>query len=119
MVFDPELKELANTSLCKLRLAINKKYKKDDEWKTEVRYIDVNVWGRQAPACAKYLRKGSKCAVDGELKENSWEKDGETKSKIEVTANFVEFLDKKSEGSSGEGQSSEPSKKPTDDNIPF
>jgi single-strand DNA-binding protein len=71
-----------------LGLAVNEKYKD----KEEVLFVDVTVWGKNAETCAEYLHKGSPVFVEGKLKLNTWEQDGQKRSKIDVTALSVQFL---------------------------
>jgi single-strand DNA-binding protein len=90
---DPELKyTTGGTPVANMRLAVNQKFKVQDDMKEEVLFIDVVVWGNQGEACSQHLSKGSQCLVEGRLKERSWEKDGEKKSKVEIVAQNVRFL---------------------------
>lgn len=91
---DPELKYTASgASLCKFGFAVNRKYKAGDEWKEEVCFIDITVWGRQAESCDKYLEKGKLALVEGRLHFNSWTSpDGQKKSKHDIVAESVKFL---------------------------
>lgn len=87
---DPDFKELSNVNLCKLSLAVNSGKKGTDS--EEVCFVDVTVWGSTADACAQYLKKGRKVAVEGRLKLESWEKDGKKNSKHVIVASSVDFL---------------------------
>lgn len=90
---DCELKQVADTHVCKFGLATNRKFKdKTGQLKEEVCFIDVNVWGRQAENCAKYLSKGKPVLIDGTLKQETWERDGQKNSKHVIVANEVIFL---------------------------
>ncbi len=56
-------------------------------------FVRVSVWNRQADACARFLSKGKRVAVDGRLRSRSWdEPDGKRRSAVEVSANSVQFL---------------------------
>ncbi|MGH9119312.1 MAG: single-stranded DNA-binding protein [Acidimicrobiales bacterium] len=58
-------------------------------------YIDVDVWGPAAEACARYLAKGRQVAVVGRLDLNRWTAaDGTTRRSHRVVATTVEFLDR-------------------------
>lgn len=104
---DPELKNTpSGKSVCSLSIANNRVYSKGGEKATEVSYFDVEVWGVVAENCAKYLKKGSGIIVEGRLKQDRWEKDGKTQSKVRITANSVHFLPKRTE--EGGGQRSRP-----------
>jgi len=111
---DPELKTIMNgTSLCKFGLAVNRKYKAGDEWKEDVCYVDITVWGKQAENCAEYLSKGRPAFIEGRLRLNEWEgEDGKKRSKLEVVAISVQFLGSKQDGMSHASNRSH-------DDIPF
>ena len=93
---DPELRYTAQgTAVASFRLAINSKFKSGEEMKEETLFIDVTVWGKQGETVSQYLSKGSQCLVEGRLNENSWESDGQKRTKMEVVASTVRFLGKK------------------------
>ncbi len=91
---DPEPKfTTSGQCVVNLRIATNRKYKTGGgEWKEEVTYIGVEVWGKQAEACSEYLKKGSPVLIEGRLTLKEWEKDGQKRSQLEVTAERVQFL---------------------------
>ena len=103
---DPELSTLpSGTSVCKLRLAVNRRYKDSasGEWTEKPNYFDIKVWGAQGENCANYLSKGRPVAVDGRLEWSEWEgQDGSKRSKVEVVADTVQFLGSRGDGG-GEG----------------
>lgn len=95
---DPELKILSSgKSVCSLSIANNRVYSKNNEKVTEVSYFDVEVWGPAAENCAKYLKKGSGIIVEGRLKQDRWEKDGKTQSRVRIAANSIHFMPKRSD----------------------
>lgn len=86
---DPELKNVGSTQVCKFALAVSRKFKDTEE----TIFMDIAVWGAQAPACGQYLKKGSNALVQGTLKEERWNaQDGTPKTKIVVNADKVVFL---------------------------
>ncbi len=81
-------------------LAINNRFKaKNGELRESTLWVRVTVWEANAENCAKYLSKGSKVFVEGELKPaNAYlNKAGEAAASIEVTAHTVKFLDAKAQ----------------------
>lgn len=93
---DPEVKYTSSgKAVCQISLANNRIYVKNGEKVTEVSYFDVEVWGVVAENCAKYLSKGSGIIVEGRLRQDRWEKDGKTQSRVRIVANNVHFLAKK------------------------
>jgi single-strand DNA-binding protein len=100
---DPELRQTPNgQSVCSFSLALNRSYKgSDGEWQEATDYIDIVAWAGLGERVAQYLSKGRRCLVQGRLQSRSWEQDGQKRSKVEVLANDVTFLD----GRGGEGGS--------------
>ena len=91
---DPELRFTAGGSaVANFGLAVNRKYKQGEEWKEDVCFVDITVWGKLAENCSEYLSKGRSVFVDGRLNFSSWEaKDGQKRNKLDVVANSVDFL---------------------------
>ena len=91
---DPEVRYTPKgTAVGDLGIAINDSYKaQDGTIKETVTYVDIEVWGRQAEICKQYLTKGRPVFVEGQLKLDQWEQDGQKKSKLKVRADRVQFL---------------------------
>jgi len=107
---DPELKSMpSGKNICKLSIANNRVYTKNNEKVTEVSYFDVDVWGVVADNCAKYLKKGTGVIVEGRLKQDRWEKDGKTQSRVTISANSVHFMPRKSGDGAGQESRAESS----------
>jgi len=99
---DPELKYTnSGKSVCNLSVANNRIYTSGGEKVTEVSYFDVEVWGAVAENCAKYLAKGRGIIVEGRLKQDRWDKDGKTQSRVRITANNIHFLPGRRDDSGG------------------
>ena len=85
-------------AVCKFAIALNRLVKKGESWEDEANFVDVVLWGKQGESLNQYLTKGKQVAVDGELHQNRWEQDGQSRSKIEINASNVQLLGGKSEG---------------------
>ncbi len=103
LVRDPELKYLPNgTPKCEMRLATSRSYTTNGEKREDTCFVDVIGWSRTAENCNQYLRKGSKIFVEGRLDYQEWEaQDGSKRSKHQVVANVVQFLDSRGGGGGG------------------
>lgn len=115
----PELKFApSGDAVCNLRMASNQKWKgKDGEWKEETTFINAEIWGKSAEACAEYLDKGSPVVVTGRLKQKRWEtKEGDKRERIDIAAQQVTFMGGK-KGTAEEAAEGAPPAK--DDDIPF
>jgi len=114
---DPELtKTNTDLSVCKFTLAINRNFK-DKDGNEQTDFIPIVVWRNQAENCAKYLKKGSQCAVTGTIQTRSYDKDGEKRYITEIVADNVEFLSTPKQAS----ETKLDDLTPTDDNteLPF
>lgn len=105
---DPELRQTpSGQSVCSFSLALNRAYKdQSGEWQEATDYIDIVAWAGLAERVSQYLSKGRRCLVVGRLQSRSWEQDGNKRSKVEVLANDVTFLDSRGGGEGGNEQAS-------------
>ncbi len=93
---DPEIKYIpSGKAVCSLSIANSRIFMKNSEKVTEVSYFDVEVWGVAAENCSKYLTKGNGVIVEGRLRQDRWEKDGKTQSRVRISANAVHFMPKR------------------------
>ncbi len=95
---DPELRYTPNgTAVANFAIAVNRRFKTEDEVREEVDFFDIVVWGKQAENCSEYLSKGRPVLLEGRLQQNRWEtSEGQKRSKVEVVANTVQFLGSRS-----------------------
>lgn len=100
---DPELRQTpSGQSVVSFSLALNRSYKdQSGEWVEATDYIDVSAWGPLAERVAQYMTKGRRALVQGRLQSRSWEQEGQKRTKVEVLANDVTFLDGRGEGGEG------------------
>jgi single-strand DNA-binding protein len=90
---DAELKYTAGgQAVCKFSIAVNRRKKSGDQWEDEANFFDIVVWGRQGESIHSYLVKGKMVAIDGELRQDRWQQDGQNRSKVEVIANSLQLL---------------------------
>lgn len=91
---DPELRTTkSGTNLCEFTLATNRPVIRDGERAAD--FINCIVWNQQAETLCKYQKKGNMIAVFGELRNDSYEVNGEKKYKSYVIVNNIEFLESK------------------------
>lgn len=95
---DPELKTTpSGVSVARVGIATNKKWTDQQGNKQEkAEFHNVVIWRKLAETFAKYMTKGSKCLIEGEIQTRKWDdKDGITRYSTEIIANNVEFLGEK------------------------
>ncbi len=96
---DPELRYIpSGTAVSDIGLAVNDRVKRNEQWVDEVTFVDVTLWGRTAEVANEYLSKGSNVFIEGRLKLDTWEKDGQKRSKLKVVADKMQMLGGRSGG---------------------
>lgn len=108
LVKDPELRyTTTGVPVVNFKIASNKKFRDAlGVQKEEVCYIGVVAWQKLAESCSQYLQKGAAVLVEGELRSRLKENDdGSKRSFVEIKALQIQFLNKRSEESSGEEES--------------
>lgn len=127
---DPESSETSSgVHVCRFAIAVNRNYASADGTR-ETDFFNITVWRQLAENCGKYLKKGSKVAVVGQLQNRSYEdKDGIRRSVTDIVASEIEFLTPKSSVDSFDDDAAVVSRAPRkekpvleevdDDQLPF
>lgn len=95
---DPEKRMAGETPVLSFGIAVNE-YRKESQ---HANFFDVNVFGNQAKNLADLLQKGDKVTIEGKLHYSSWEKEGQKRSKVDITADRVELFRAKAEKTDNE-----------------
>jgi len=118
---DPELKQTNNgTNVCTFSIAVNRRFAGADGTR-QVDFFTIVAWRQLGENCHKFLKKGSKVGICGEVQTRSYEaQDGGKRYVTEINADEVEFLSPKGEGGSMGGAGDNGGMVPVeDDNLPF
>lgn len=98
---DPEVRYTSGgMPIVNLGLAVNGK-KKDPasgQWTEVPNFFDIVMFGDRFEKLASHLEKGRRIGIDGSLRWSSWETDGQKRSKVEIVADEIQFLDSRGEG---------------------
>jgi single-strand DNA-binding protein len=99
---DPELRYIpSGTAVSDIGLAVNDRVKRGDQWVDEATFVDITLWGRTAEICNEYCSKGSPILIEGRLKLDRWEKDGQKFSKLKVIGERLQLLGSRDGGPRG------------------
>jgi len=99
---DAELKyTVGGQAVCKFSIAVNRLRKNGEQWEDEANFFDIVLWGKRGEALNQYLVKGKAVGVEGELRQDRWQQDGQNRSKVEIIANNIQLV-----GGNPGGQSS-------------
>jgi single-strand DNA-binding protein len=103
---DIEIKYLqSGMAVTEIGLAVNDRRKNQQgEWVEETTFVDVTMWGRTAEVAGEYLGKGSPVLIEGRLKLDQWETDGQKRSKLRVVCERMQMVGSKG-GGGGRGGS--------------
>ena len=86
---DAELTYANNgTALSKYSIAVGEKYKD----KEETSFFSCTMFGKTAEGLSKYLEKGKQVCIQGKLKQDTWEKDGQKRERVNIIVNSVQLL---------------------------
>ncbi|MEX0775598.1 MAG: single-stranded DNA-binding protein [Phycisphaeraceae bacterium] len=103
---DPELRYSQNNmAICKMGLAVNRRWRNQQgEQQEEVTFVDCTAFGRTGEVINQYLKKGKPIFIEGRLHLDQWQdKDGNKRSKLDVTVETFEFIDSRGVGDGGGG----------------
>ena len=106
---DVELKYLqSGMAVTEVTLAVNDRRKdnKTGQWIDEVTFVDVTLWARTAEIAGEFLSKGSAVLIEGRLKLDQWETDGQKRSKLKVVCDNMRMVGSKGGGGGSGGRSS-------------
>lgn len=117
---DPELTTAgaSGASVCRFSIAVNRRAGGNKE----TDFYNVTAWRALGENCAKFIKKGSKVAICGDIQIRNYEdKEGNKRTSVDVIASEVEFCDRKNDDSSNSyDQTNNVEMKPiTDDSLPF
>jgi len=95
---DSKLKQVGATSVLNFSIAVNNDYLKDGQKVEQSYFFDCVVWGKRATSLEQFLKKGSKVAIAGSLKQDRWQdQDGKNRSKCKINATNVVLMGGKPE----------------------
>ncbi|MBR1979688.1 single-stranded DNA-binding protein [Candidatus Proelusimicrobium excrementi] len=105
---DPEMRKTASgISACTFTLAVNRPFA-NAAGVRDADFINVVAWRKTAENCVRFLERGSKAAVIGEIRTRSYDaQDGSKRYVTEVVADEVEFLTVKASAEKGAGNAAE------------
>ena len=103
LTHDPEVRSTPNgITVASFTIAVDRRFK-DASGEKKTDFFRINAWRQLGDTCAKFLAKGRKVAVVGEIQPRLYEaKDGTTRMSLDVQADEVEFLSPKQQGDAHE-----------------
>lgn len=96
---EPELRSTPNGSqVCTFSVAVNDRFKRKDGQENPATFFRVSAWNTMGENCSKFLRKGSKVAVVGNVSAHAYiDSNGKAGASLEVNAQDVEFLNSRND----------------------
>lgn len=90
---DPEVRHNGDKAIAKFSIAVNRRFKKEGE--ADADFFNCVAFGKTAEFMEKYFHKGMKAVINGELRNNHYEKDGVKHYSEQVVVNTIEFAESK------------------------
>ncbi len=102
LTHDPETRSTpSGATVCTFTIAVNRRFASQNGEK-QTDFFRINAWRQLGDVCSRYLAKGRKVAVIGELQARTYEtKEGTTRMSLDVSADEVEFLTPRSQDNAG------------------
>lgn len=130
LVRDPELRYIpSGTAVADVTIAVTEREKKNGSYQDCTAFVDCTLWGKTAELANEHLQKGSSVCFNGVIRQESWEKDGQKRSKLKVVVNSMTFVGSKPSGQQPHQPQHEPAAQTVgvtaesdpfdDDSIPF
>lgn len=91
----------SGTATLTVSIANNRRRKVNDTWQDDTSYFDIQMWGKMAESLAPKLTKGTQLSVQGTLRQDRWEQDGESRTRILIVAEKVVLTSKREEQNNG------------------
>ena len=118
---DPEVRYSQSGSVvANFSVAIDRRYKRDGE--TTADFFNCTAFGKTGEFVEKYLRKGIKVVIEGELQNNNYEdKNGTKHYSVQIIVNQIEFAESQSSQANSNDSAEQEANAPADDgfmNIP-
>ena len=117
---DAQVKSFENGgNIISFSIAVNTSTKVNGQWTDYANFFEVKYSCKNADF-ANFLKKGTPVSIQGELKQDRWEKEGQKNSRVVINADFVKLEGKKSDGSAeGSSQNSSDNSSEFPEDIPF
>lgn len=125
---DPEVKSMeSGTKYARFTLATTESYKdKNGERKDRTEWHNIICWRGLAEVAEKYLTKGSSIYLEGKIRTNSWEDNGQKRYSVEILADTFTMLGSKNGGAATSVPSNPPAETApvnvepdSEDDLPF
>ena len=119
---EPEVREVGDNQVANFSIATTESYKnKQGEKITNTEWHNIVIWGGLAKVVQSYVKKGDKLYLEGKIKTETYEKDGEKKYTTKIICNQMEMLGGKPTGPSNESKAVSEVKKSAEDedDLPF
>ena len=103
----------SGTCVAKFAIACNERWKnKDGEKQESVEYVNITAFGRLGEICGEYLSKGKQIYIEGKLKTDTWEKDGDKKYFVHIIASQMKMLSGRDSSDSTKSAPAQPVQRP-------
>ncbi len=120
---EPSVRAVGSSNVCSFNLATSERWKdKSGEQKEVTEWHSIEIWDKLADIASKYLKKGSMVYLEGKIRTEKYEKDGQTKYSVKIRVSEMKMLDMPKSDSSNESNDEPTDAKPKnvgEDDLPF
>lgn len=96
----PEVKQVGENKVANFSLATSEKFNDKNGNKVEnTEWHNIVFWGKQAELIERYVNKGDELYIEGSIKTETYEKDGEKRYTVKIKGSAITFVSRsKKEG---------------------
>jgi single-strand DNA-binding protein len=84
----------SGTATLTVSIANNRRRKVNDTWQDDTSFFDIQMWGKMAESLAPKLTKGTQLSVQGTLRQDRWEQDGQSRARVVIVVEKVVLASK-------------------------
>ena len=123
---DAEIKyTTSNLPVCEFSIAVKTAKREGEQWVESTMFLDrISLWGKRAEAIAEYLLKGRLIFLEGRLRMDEWEQEGQKRKALRIVATDVQILSVPKSEAQAPGPAPQPAPEPEeelveDEDLPF
>lgn len=117
---EPTIKQVGNVNVASFSVGVTETYKKQDGTKeSHTDWFECECWRGLADIAQNYLHKGSKVAINGKMRSQSVDKDGQKRTYWRITIEEMEMLTPKHNEPQNANKAANSDANTNDDDFPW
>lgn len=117
---DPEVRKAGNSSVTTFSIATSEKWKDaEGQLKKRTDWHNIEAWGKRGAVIEQYFKKGDKILIEGKIKVDTYEKDGQKRTAVKINLTEFHFVSNSAEGGGQQDKQPQQQLQEDGDDLPF